>query len=388
MKLTYIVNSRIPTEKAHGYQICKMCEEFSSAGVNVELVIPNRLNIIEEDVFSFYGFKKNFEVRNIDIIDFFKWRKFFGSRICFYISSLLFFAKLLFLKIENNSIIYTRDVFITFIFSIRGYTTVYECHDWFSKSKFLSLFLLKKCNFIITTNRYIKEQFEKNNFKTVLVAPNGVDIDLFDIKINREEAIKKISLEEKTKKELTGGKLLMYTGSFTTMHQDKGIDDIFRALKIINDKNIIFCAVGGSDKDIKYYNEIAMNMSLPAKVFLFGKKTQRELALFQKIADILLMPFPKKAHYEYFMAPLKMFEYMASKKPIIASKLPSILEVLDEKNSFLVSSGNPENLAQEIMYVLKNVDEANSRADLAFRKVSELYTWRERTKNILSFIKK
>ena len=29
MKLIYITNARIPTEKAHGYQICKMCKEFS-----------------------------------------------------------------------------------------------------------------------------------------------------------------------------------------------------------------------------------------------------------------------------------------------------------------------------------------------------------------------
>ncbi len=52
MKLVYIANVRIPTEKAHGYQICKMCEEFSSQGIKVELWVPTRENNIKEDQIS------------------------------------------------------------------------------------------------------------------------------------------------------------------------------------------------------------------------------------------------------------------------------------------------------------------------------------------------
>jgi len=38
MKLVYIANVRIPTEKAHGVQIMKMCQAFSLANLKVELL--------------------------------------------------------------------------------------------------------------------------------------------------------------------------------------------------------------------------------------------------------------------------------------------------------------------------------------------------------------
>ena len=43
MKLLYIANARIPSEKAHPYQILKMCEAFAQSGAEVELVVPFRV---------------------------------------------------------------------------------------------------------------------------------------------------------------------------------------------------------------------------------------------------------------------------------------------------------------------------------------------------------
>jgi len=53
MKIIYIANIRIPTEKAHGIQIVKMCEAFSNQKLKVELVLPWRFNKIKEDIFNF-----------------------------------------------------------------------------------------------------------------------------------------------------------------------------------------------------------------------------------------------------------------------------------------------------------------------------------------------
>ena len=69
-KLVYIANARIPTEKAHGIQIMKMCEAFSAQVVDVELVLPRRLNRIKENPFDYYGVKKNFKITKLPTIDF------------------------------------------------------------------------------------------------------------------------------------------------------------------------------------------------------------------------------------------------------------------------------------------------------------------------------
>src|SRR3989339_460206 len=119
MKLYYLANARIPTEKAHGYQICKMCEEFSSLGHQVELWIPSRENNIDKDAYSFYGLKSNFKIREINSFDFYKFYKYLG-RFSFWLQVFWFSLKLLFIKIDRNAIVYTRDPEIGWIFNLKG----------------------------------------------------------------------------------------------------------------------------------------------------------------------------------------------------------------------------------------------------------------------------
>ena len=69
MKIIYLANARIPTEKAHGIQIMKMCEAFSDADAKILLLIPRRINWIKEDPFEYYGIKKNFRIKKLPTID-------------------------------------------------------------------------------------------------------------------------------------------------------------------------------------------------------------------------------------------------------------------------------------------------------------------------------
>ena len=72
---------------------------------------------------------------------------------------------------------------------------------------------------------------------------------------------------------------------------------------------------------------------------------------------------------------------MAAKRPIVASDLPSIREVLNEGNAILVEPDNPKALAQCIKKALTSDDVSQK----AFEDVQE-YTWDKRVKKILKFI--
>ena len=76
---------------------------------------------------------------------------------------------------------------------------------------------------------------------------------------------------------------------------------------------------------------------------------------------------------------------MASGKPIVASDLPSIREVLNEKNSILVKPDDPHALADGITMLLHDGVLARSLAMQAHRDV-QLYTWEARAQNIMDFI--
>src|SRR3989338_6533517 len=69
MKLSYIADIRLPTEKAHGAQIMKTCEAFSLNGIDTELIVPWRFNHIKENPFTYYNIRGNFKITKIPSLD-------------------------------------------------------------------------------------------------------------------------------------------------------------------------------------------------------------------------------------------------------------------------------------------------------------------------------
>ena len=77
MKLLYLANARIPTEKAHGLQIMQNCEAFADNGVAVTLWAAWRVNTPElravNDPWQHYGIKRNFDLRRLPSLDLQSW---------------------------------------------------------------------------------------------------------------------------------------------------------------------------------------------------------------------------------------------------------------------------------------------------------------------------
>jgi len=374
MKLFYIVNARIPTEKAHGYQIVKMCEEFAKTGCDVELVAPSRSNDIKQDLFQYYGIKRIFKFKIIKSADFLKYDRIIG-KAGLYLQWLFFTLKMLFIKIDKDTLIYTRDQGAVWAFSLRGYKVCYECHGWFEKKTGLILPLLKRANWMIITNNFIKNQFVKHKFDAnkILVAPNGVDLEKFDIKENQEECRKKLNLP-------LDKKIVLYTGH---LYEWKGVTTL-AASSVSLDEDTFIIFVGGTKEDIERFKSEILN--LKSKIWVVGHRPHSEIPYWLKAADVLVLPNSAKEEIsKFWTSPIKMFEYMASKRPIMASDLPSIREILNEGNAILVQPDNPQGLAEGIRKVLENKNLAEKISARAFRDVQN-YTWQKRVKKILEFI--
>lgn len=379
-KIYYIVNARIPTEKAHGIQICKMCEAFSNIGMKLELWVPTRKNPIKEDTFSYYGLKKNFKIKYIKCFDFIKYKTRIG-KICFYLQGLLFFMKLIFKKFDREAIIYTRTPEIAWLFKLKNYETVFEAHRWPETKDKLYKFLLKKVDKIICNSSGTEKKFKQNDFKNTLVAPNGVDINKYRLSqissTNRHGLKRKLGLP-------TDKKIVMYVGH---LYKWKGADVLVKAAETMADrKDIVFVLVGGTDKDIKRYKKIIQAKKLK-NIILFGHQKQENIPVILGCADVLLLPnVPISQEAIEYSCPIKAFEYMASKKPIIASDLPSIREILNTENAILVKPGSVKALANAIKFALENPDFCAKISKQAHRDVQK-YTWEKRAKRILEFIK-
>ncbi len=375
-KIIYIANVRIPTEKAHGFQICKTCEKFSDLGTNTELWFPTRKNIIKDSLFDYYGIKENFVVKKIKCIDLIFLSKYIGF-LAFYIQTLFFALKIFFKKIPKDTIVYSRDFLIIALLNFRGLETVYNAHNWSNKrGVFLKLFLNKKTK-IVCNSEGTKSEFYKRGFKNCIVVPNGVDLDKFEeITDNKEELRKKINLP-------IDKKIVLYLGH---LYLWKGSDIIMELVGKNRNSNILFVVVGGTQKDLEKYKKIKKDKNLN-NLFFTGHQQQKNTPYYLKSADILLLPNIAISEESIkYTSPIKMFEYMASGNPIIASDLSSMREVLNEDNSILVEAGNSDSFNNAIKKVLDDPNFSKKIGEKALFDVKN-YTWDEYIKKILNFIK-
>lgn len=376
MKLYYITHTRMPTGRAHGFTIAKSCESFGQIGMDVVFVTPALKSNATGDLFDIYKISRTFAVRYLPVVDAVR---FSGSRAAFMIRIMSFYmsvACFMSFRSRRDVIVYTRDASIVLLLTVLGFRSVFECHMIPQNRE--RFFRICRRARIITISNALRDAFITEGFSAgkILVAPSGVDLSTFAIDASREVARQVLSLP-------ADARIATYTGNFTTMGADKGIADIITALKEL--PQILFVAAGGGEADIEHYRNLAREQHVDQQVRLSGQAPQTTLALYQRAADILLMPFPDTPHYRNHMSPVKMFEYMASGRPIVASDLPTIREVLNEANAVIIPPGDPHALAGAVDALLDDPARAEALSHKARSDVVE-YTWQSRAERIRGFI--
>lgn len=383
--IAYITSSRLPTEKAYGYQIVKMCEEFScvlGTHGSIELWAPLRRSQTPETVKQFYqesyGIQEPPLVRRIRTFDWLRTQWLIGPlAFQLHVFDVFLGALLRLVRTPRGITVYSRDWWALF-FTFFGIPVIHECHRVSTNSK-LFFILARRADKIIVVTEALKQRFLEKGFpeRKLLVAPDAVDLILFDPNISKDEARKRLGLPGDSP-------IVGYMGRLKTMGMEKGLTTILDALKQLPNPPLLL-AVGGANEDRAEYQEAANVRHLKEKTLFIKRVPQQTLALYQKACDILLMPFPNLEHYAYYMSPLKMFEYMASGRPIIASDLPSIREILNERNAVFVPPENASSLSYAIKDLFDNPVKSETLARRA-RQDAERHTWDRRASDILRFI--
>ncbi|MFH1780764.1 MAG: glycosyltransferase family 4 protein [Candidatus Nealsonbacteria bacterium] len=367
MRIIYIANARIPTEKAHGIQIMKMCESFAS-GNELELVLPRRLNKIKKDPFLYYGMDETFKITKLPCIDLIPFSGHFGN-LGLWIESVTFFFPAFFYAIfKKADLIYTRNKFIL-PFALFRKNFLFEAHA-FPNNYFLYSFFLKRLKGVVVITDKLKSLFLGKGIldSRILTAPDGVDIAMFAVNCSQSEARQKLGLKQ-------GGKIVLYTGH---LYKWKGVGVLIAAAGFLPE-NVTVYLVGGMEKDLAN-----LDCRLP-NVKIIGHRPYAEIPFWLKAADVLCLPNSGKEEISRsWTSPLKAFEYMASNRPIVASNLPSIGEILNGENAILVEPDNPNDLARGIKKALEDEDLALKVAAQAFLEVQN-YIWQKRVQKIYEY---
>jgi len=375
-RLFLLFHGRFPSEKAASLFAAKSAESFANQGVELTLVVPRRMGRYAENAHTYYGVKNNFKITYIPVIDIFFLPLL--SKVAFFVSFISFSAfSLVFLVFDarKDDVIYSNEWMPLYLASFVFKRTFYELHDFPESARGFFKHFFSRMRYILAHNIWKKNKLE-NDFAVppakIISIPNAVDIEQFDIKVTKEEARRQLDLP-------VAKNIAIYTGH---LYGWKGVDTLAAAALLLPaDFLVVF--VGGTDKDVASFKS---KFGGDGRIMIAGHKRHTEIPLWQKAADVLVIPNTAKENISaLYTSPMKLFEYMASSRPVIASRIPSIQEIVDESSVLFVEPDNAKDLALMIQKICSDTV-LGDRLSKHAMNVVQSFTWESRARSIISFI--
>jgi glycosyltransferase involved in cell wall biosynthesis len=380
VKLLYLHNTALDSKKANVIQVINMCQAFAQLGLDVTLALPKpkEQNTPTSDSYTTQlGQKPEFKVLEFTKHTFLNRFQILGN----------YFSARSILKSVNADLLFVRDPLLFYLGLQNDFPTIFEAHNiTLHDNKYFSRFWerllfsqISNLNFIkfITISQALANKWKEKGIteERLLILHGGFDPKIFGNLKTFEEARREIGIP-------ISKKVITYAGS---LYQDRGIERILLLAKEF--KDVIFLVVGGRDNERNSYVLSSKKQGL-TNIHWIGHVPHAEVANYLQAADVLLMLWTWEVKTIEFCSPMKMFEYMASEKPIVGEAYPTIKEVLvDEETAYLAQPGSLESLKEKLEQAL-NSDQKSKEIAIKSRKTAlEKFTWHQRAKKILESIK-
>ena len=374
MKIYYIANARMPNERAYGIQLAKMCEAFIEAGIPLELIVPDFRGPSKQSIKEFYGLRVPVPTTHLSVPDF------GDSALGFNLRALVFaFKSFWYLRGKDSSkdsVIYTIDLdqFSFFLLPLAGRRVYIEIHG--SKHKnFLNAFFFKRVSGIIAIGEAVKKSivaaYSIPNTPS-MVFPNGIDPDSFT-PFPKTEAREKLGLP-------LHKRIFLYSGRF---YGWKGLDIIPDAARAVPE--VLVYLVGGSAEEFKKATGVT---ALPHNLICAGLQDFKDMPLWLSAADFFLLTGTRKDPYSYTeTSPMKLLEYGAVGRPIIAAKTPAFTALVSELDVVFYEPDNAGNLAEMMNRAIVEEVPFQDMMRRMSERVQE-FSWTCRAQAISNFILK
>ena len=226
-----------------------------------------------------------------------------------------------------------------------------------SPNSYLCTWLIEKLTFL-ADDVTVSSTFLQKKFGGIIV-PHGRDTNAFDpSKFDRDPLREKWNLK--------GKKVIMFFG---TPRPHKGLEEVIKAVKSLNRADVIFMAVGAHDGN--YVRQLKAFGG--DKIKIVGMQPFHKVPEFLSMADLVVLPQHKSAS-AVGQIPAKVFDAMAMAKPVIATRVSDLPEILDGCG-LIVEPEDTNALADSIRWVLENDKEAQMLGNKAREKCIQKYSW-------------
>ncbi len=381
MKIAVITNSRIPSLTANSIQAMKVTQALMQCGHEIRMFAPREAETVSrETLAAHYGlrFVPHLELlpseRPLKRLDFIVHAQRAAKRF-------------------NADLIYTWLPQSAVLGLWAGFPVVLEMHAdvagrmgawWlrqFWKARGRKLMTVTTSALQTALERSTGFQFKD---ESLLVAPNGVELEKYDGLPSPAEARSQLNLPE--------GPTVGFTGH---IYPGRGADLLFELAKQM--PNVNFLWVGGTPELVTFWKNKLGEADM-TNVTMTGFVKHESIPLHQAASDILLMPYSRSISASSgqdiadVINPMKMFEYMAAGRAIVCADLSVIREVLNEGNAAFCEPGSVESGEQRtvirswkaaIEVLLGDESRRRKLGDQARRDVEQL-TWIKRTEKVLS----
>lgn len=187
-----------------------------------------------------------------------------------------------------------------------------------------------------------------------------------------DEALPPANVEEaqqlRRQWQLGDGPVLLYTGTFESY---QGLDILLRSVKRVQAvvPTARYVIVGGRAEQVEQQRRFAEELGVGGVVCFTGQRPLEEMPRYMALADILLSPRSEGTN-----TPLKLYTYLRSGKPILATTILSHTQMLTLQMAKLVAP-TPEGLAQGAIELLQDEQEAQALGAYARHYAEKNYSW-------------
>ena len=385
MRIRYFADIRFPLDRANGVQTMETCHALARRGHEVRLVVRPDSAVPQRDPWAYYGLEPvpTLTIERVAV------PASPSARRAAYVAHSMWRA----LGPSRADVIFTRDLAIAGLLlrlppAARA-PVVYESHGFapavgedlpamLSHAAALSpakrrrlerrerLVWTRAGGYITITSALAREL--KGRFgprARLAVVPDGA----------RMPEVEDVGLRQAAG---TGGPVVGYAGH---LYPWKGPDVLIAAIERLPDVRALIVGGLAGEPDLERVRALAGRMA-PGRVTFAGQVDPPRVAGLLRQADVLVLPNTPGRVSAAYTSPLKLFEYMASGRPIVASDLPALREVLrPDENAVVFEAGNAGALAAGLARVLGDAAFASRLAAQAREDVRE-WTWDRRAGRI------
>lgn len=181
---------------------------------------------------------------------------------------------------------------------------------------------------------------------------------------------------------LAGKRIIVYAG---TLESYQGIDILIQAFKYVIEAmdNTILLVVGGTEAQVKYYSSLAHQCGLNEHCVFTGRVPQFVAKSYASRADVQI-----SSRVSGTNTPLKVYEQLSRAIPLVATKIYSHTQVLNDDVAFLVEP-EPQDMARGILAALAPHGEGQQKATNAQRLYEQQYSrtvYTDKMKTLLDYV--